>query len=173
MAIKKGHIWRVILRCRSVGGGKIDSYPKEGLMPTVSDLIDYDPGPRRSRGLQRLAACILFATILPVTGVQSRVPENLAIATPFEVGESPAGNYLAAYIAGGEHDTVAAATFSREALRYDPHNQSLIQNAFVAAISNGNMQDAFSLADRLLEQDPKNGLARLVIGVKAIKAKRF
>ena len=173
MAIKKGHIWRVILRCRSVGGGKIDSYPKDGLMPTVSDLIDYDPCPRRPRGLQRLAACILFATILPVTGVQSRVPENLAIATPFEVGESPAGNYLAAYIAGGEHDTVAAATFSREALRYDPHNQSLIQNAFVAAISNGNMQDAFCLADRLLEQDPKNGLARLVIGVKAIKAKRF
>jgi tetratricopeptide (TPR) repeat protein len=125
------------------------------------------------RGLRGLAACLVLVLAFPVPSAYSRVRENLVIATPFEVGESPAGNYLAASVAVVEHDTVAAATFFREALRHDPHNPSLIERAFVAAVSNGNMQDAFSLSDRLLQQDPKNSLARLVSGVKAIKAKRY
>jgi hypothetical protein len=127
-------------------------------MPIASNLVEYDRHPRRYRGLRALAACLFLVTILPVASAQSRVRENVAIATPFEVGESPAGNYLAAYIAGGEHDTMAAATFSREALRYDPHNQNLIKNAFAAAVSNGNMQDAFSLADRCRSRIPKMAL---------------
>lgn len=127
----------------------------------------------RCRSLCGTAAGILLAIVLSLSSAHARVQDSLAIAAPFEVGESPAGNYLAAYVAGGEHDTVAAATFFREALRYDPRNTGLIEWAFIAAVSNGNMQDAFSLADRLLERDPKNALARLAIGVKAIKAKRF
>jgi len=99
--------------------------------------------------------------------------ENLAVAAPFEVGASPAGNYLAALVAGAERDTVAAATFFREALRYDPRNPQLIERAFVAAISNGNMQDGFALADRLIARDPNNGLAHLALGIKAIKAKQY
>ncbi len=35
------------------------------------------------------------------------------------------------------------------------------------------MQDAFGLADRLLAHDPNNSLARLALGIKAIKAKQF
>ncbi|MCI0466462.1 MAG: tetratricopeptide repeat protein, partial [Beijerinckiaceae bacterium] len=104
---------------------------------------------------------------------QARARESLAIATPFEVGESPAGNYLAALVAGAERDTTAAATFYREALRFDPRNPNLIERAFIAAVSNGNMQDAAGLAGRLVSHDPKNGVARLVLGIKAIKAKRF
>ena len=50
---------------------------------------------------------------------------------------------------------------------------NLIERAFVAAVSNGNMQDAFALADRQLAHDPNNNLARLALGIKAIKAKHF
>jgi Flp pilus assembly protein TadD len=89
------------------------------------------------------------------------------------VGESPAGNYLAALVAGAERDTVAAATFFREALRFDPKNPKLIERAFVAAVSNGNMRDAFSLADRLVVYDPSNSLANLALGVQAIKNRQF
>ncbi|HWX14497.1 MAG TPA: tetratricopeptide repeat protein [Methylocella sp.] len=142
-------------------------------MPMTWKLAKNDRWPHRYRSAWGLAACLLLALVFPAASAQARVRENLAIATPFEVGESPAGNYLAASIAVVEHDTVAAATFFREALRYDPRNPSLLERAFVAAVSNGNMQDAFGLADRLLERDPKNSLARLVLGVKAIKAKRF
>jgi tetratricopeptide (TPR) repeat protein len=116
------------------------------------------------------AACILPVANAPAF---ARASESLAVATPFEVGESPAGNYLAAIVAGAERDTAAAATFSREALRFDPRNPELIERAFVAAVSNGNMNEAFGLADRLLTRDPSNGLARLVLGIKALKAKQF
>ena len=42
--------------------------------------------------------------------------------TPFEVGASLSGNYLAAIVAGAQRDTLAASTFFREALRNDPRN---------------------------------------------------
>src|SRR5271166_6432029 len=132
------------------------------------------PAWRRLRfGGVLVAAFACFLMSGPFASAEARARENLAIATPFEVGESPAGNYLAALVAGAEHDTVAAATFFREALRFDPRNPNLIERAFIAAVSNGNMQDAFGLADRLIVHDPNNSLARLTLGIKAIKAKRF
>ncbi|MCI0466629.1 MAG: tetratricopeptide repeat protein [Beijerinckiaceae bacterium] len=109
----------------------------------------------------------------PSVTAQARAPESLPIAAPFEVGDSPAGNYLAARVADAERDTMAAATFFREALRFDPRNPNLVERAFVAAVSNGNMEDAIDLAGRLLSHDPKHGVARLVLGVKAMKARRF
>jgi tetratricopeptide (TPR) repeat protein len=130
---------------------------------------------RRLRALGGRAVLCLGALALPAsfTSAEARTRDNLSIATPFEVGESPSGNYLAALVAGEEHDTVAAATFFREALRFDPHNPNLIERAFIAAVSNGNMQDAFGLASRLIAHDPNNNLARLTLGVKAIKADQF
>ncbi|MGQ0444471.1 MAG: tetratricopeptide repeat protein [Beijerinckiaceae bacterium] len=116
---------------------------------------------------------LAFTFSAGLASAQARARENVAIAAPFEVGESPSGNYLAALVAGSERDTVAAATFFREALRSDPRNPNLIERAFVAAVSNGNMQDAFGLAKRLRAHDPNNTLANLALGVKAIKAKRF
>ncbi|MGH6936460.1 MAG: tetratricopeptide repeat protein, partial [Methylocella sp.] len=103
----------------------------------------------RRRALRGFAVLVLLALTFPaaLASAQARARENLAIAAPFEVGESPSGNYLAALVAGSERDTVAAATFFREALRSDPRNPNLIERAFVAAVSNGNMQDAFGLAD--------------------------
>ena len=90
------------------------------------------------------------------------------MSTPFEVGESQAGNYLAALVAGADRDTTAAATYFRETLRADPRNPELIDRAFAAALANGNMEDAFQLADRLLMRDPNNSLARLTVAVRAI-----
>lgn len=138
------------------------------------------PGKDRSRLWRRLALrgvalSGIAAFLLPVAlaSAQARARENLAIAAPFEVGESPAGNYLAALVAGAERDTMAAATFFREALRFDPRNPRLIERAFVAAVSNGNMPEAFGLANRLIAREPDNSLAQLALGVQAIKAKQF
>ena len=74
------------------------------------------------------AAWVASAGFAPAA---AKVSENLSVATPFEVGDSPAGNYLAAVVAGADRDTVAAATFFREALRFDPRNKDLIERAFV------------------------------------------
>lgn len=123
--------------------------------------------------LRALAAAFFLVLFLPAAAAHARARDNLAIAAPFEVGGSPAGNYLAAFVAGAERDTVAAATFFREALRYDPRNPGLIERAFVAAVANGSMQDAIPLAGRLLAYDPKNNLAHLVLGAKTVKAGQF
>lgn len=118
-------------------------------------------------------APVVFALSGALTPATAKTQENLVVATPFEVGDSPYGNYLAAVVAGSERDTIAAATFFREALRFDPRNKDLIERAFVATMSNGNMQDAFRLAERLIARDPNNGLAHLALGVKALKAGQF
>ncbi len=93
--------------------------------------------------------------------------DNVGSPAPYEIGDTQSGNYLAALIAGDDRDTGAAATYFREALRADPHNPDLIERAFAAALANGNMSDAFELADRLLIRDPTNSLARLTAACRA------
>jgi tetratricopeptide (TPR) repeat protein len=115
-----------------------------------------------------LGLAISFAlAALPVAGAAT-AHDGAALSTPVEVGDSQSGNYLAALVAGDDRDTVAAATYFREALRADPRNSDLIERAFAAALSNGNMPDSFQLADRLLSRDPNNSLARLTSAVRAL-----
>jgi tetratricopeptide (TPR) repeat protein len=118
--------------------------------------------PCRNRALTAALGAALFALSAPVLA-----RDSVAVSTPFEIGESQSGNYLAALIAGDDRDTIAAATYFREALRADPHNPDLIERAFAAALSNGNMPDAFELADRLLIRDPNDSLARLTSASRA------
>jgi tetratricopeptide (TPR) repeat protein len=99
--------------------------------------------------------------------------EAVDISSPFEVSESPAGNYLAARVAEFEHDTLAASTFFRESLRADPQNVDLVQRAFVSALANGDMVDSFVLAQKVLARDPHNSSARLALGVRDLKLKSY
>lgn len=116
-------------------------------------------------------AAPLAALLLLVPAAEAR--QTATVAAPFEVGDSPAGNYLAALIAGASRDTVAAATYFREALRADPNNVELMERAFVSALANGDANESFRLAERLIKREPNNGLAHLALGVREIKAKRF
>ncbi len=95
------------------------------------------------------------------------------VTAPFEVTGSPSGNYLSALIAGADRDTLAASTYSREALRFAPRNRELLERAFISSVSNGDMRQSFTLAERLLKLDPKNGLAYMTLGVRALKNKQF
>ena len=104
---------------------------------------------------------------------QLRTRRPIAVASAFEVSASPAGNYLAALIAGADRDTLAASTFFREALRFDPRNRELMERAFIASLSNGNMREAYGLAERILRGDQKNGLAHLVLAARAIQNKQW
>ena len=122
------------------------------------------------RNSSRAAAFASAIFFLASTPGEAR---NVSVSAPFEVNVSPSGNYLSALIAGADRDTLAAATYFREALRFDPRNRDLMERAFISSLSNGDMRDAFALADRILRVDPKNGLAHLVISVRAIKAKQW
>lgn len=129
--------------------------------------------PRFRGALAATTSLTILCGVLFGTAPASAARESLNYSTPFEVSESPAGNYLAALIAGADHDTTAAATFFREALRFNPRDPQLLERAFVAALSNGNMLDSFTLADRLLQREPSNSLAHLALGVRAAKNKQF
>ncbi|MDB5571891.1 MAG: Tetratricopeptide 2 repeat protein [Hyphomicrobiales bacterium] len=115
-----------------------------------------------------LCALLVLAPMAPAGARESR-----SAPAPFEVGLSPSGSYLAALVAGAQRDTQAASTYFREALRADPRNPVLIERAFVASLSNGDMTQAFDLAERLVRFDAKNGLAQLALGVRAIKTRNF
>ncbi len=83
------------------------------------------------------------------------------------------GNYLAALIASADRDTASAEVFYRQALSVDPRNPDLIERAFAAALSNGDEQSASSLAERLLQWDPNNSLARLSVAVRAFEQGQY
>ncbi|MGO8740728.1 tetratricopeptide repeat protein [Rhodoblastus sp.] len=117
-----------------------------------------------------LRGLVFFLAFLPLAA-QAR--QTAAISEPFEVGDSPSGNYLSARVAEAEHDTFAASTFFREALRADPRNPELIQGAFVATLANGDMDAASALARALLLRDPHNASARLTLTVRDFKNRSY
>src|ERR1700758_3844658 len=83
------------------------------------------------------------------------------------------GSYLAARHASVERDAASAAAFYRSALRTDPKNSELLDRAFISSLADGDIDEAVKLAERILTQDKSNRVARLVIGVRDLKAKKY
>jgi tetratricopeptide (TPR) repeat protein len=86
---------------------------------------------------------------------------------------SPSGSYLAARHAGGQRDAAAAASYYRAALRGDPGNNELLGRTFLAVLANGEVDEGVKLAERVLQVDKNDRIARLVLGVRAIKQKQY
>jgi tetratricopeptide (TPR) repeat protein len=86
---------------------------------------------------------------------------------------SPSGSYLAARHAGGQRDVAAAASYYRAALRGDPGNNELLGRTFLAVLANGEIEEGVRLAERVLQVDKNDRIARLVLGVRAIKQKQY
>ena len=84
-----------------------------------------------------------------------------------------AGSYLAARHASVERDAASAAAFYRSALRTDPKNSELLDRAFISSLADGDIDEAVKLADRILIQDKANRVARLVVGVRDLKLKKY
>jgi tetratricopeptide (TPR) repeat protein len=120
-----------------------------------------------------LALALALSCGFVTESVAAHARESLSVARPFEVGSSLSGNYLAAIVAHSERDTFAASTFFREAQRSDPHNRELTERALIAALANGNMPDAFSLAGSVLSHDRNNGVANLTHGVEEMLAHQY
>ena len=125
--------------------------------------------PRRAAA--RLAAFLLAGTalILPAQVLPAQAREAIALPPPPDVSGSVSGNYLSALVAGADRDTQGAAAYFKEVLRSDPRNPELIERTFVAALSNGDIDDALDFARRLVKNDPKNGLAHMVLGIGQMK----
>ena len=83
------------------------------------------------------------------------------------------GSYLAARHASVERDASSAATFYRSALRTDPKNNELLDRAFISSLAEGDIDEAVKLADRILAIDKSNRVARLVVGARDLKQKKY
>lgn len=79
------------------------------------------------------------------------------------------GSYLAGRFAGSVRDMRSAAAFYERALDHDPENRVILERAFLLEIADGQFRKAAKLAERIVEKDDKNRLARLVLGLRAFR----
>lgn len=126
-------------------------------------------------------------TIAAITVAALAAPGSLLAQTPEHTGDSSAqfpsksdlksltmsGSYLAARHASVERDANSAAAFYRSALRTDPKNNELLDRAFISSLADGDIDEAVKLADRVLTLDKSNRVARLVVGVRDLKQKKY
>ena len=108
--------------------------------------------------------------------VAMSLPSALAAQapTPQELTHfTSAGSYLAARHAGAERDAAAAAAYYMNVLKADPHNADLLSRTFLSVVTEGDIDEAAKLADRVLQADKTDRIARLVIGVRALKQKEY
>src|SRR6201747_403617 len=144
----------------------------------------YNPGARRivmfSIRFNRLAIAAATTPSLALPGqLVAQTPERPTDTTaPFPnsrdlKGLTTAGSYLAARHASVERDASSAATFYRSALRTDPKNNELLDRAFISSLAEGDIDEAVKLADRILTIDKNNRVARLVVGARDLKQKKY
>ncbi|HVY20366.1 MAG TPA: tetratricopeptide repeat protein [Bauldia sp.] len=79
------------------------------------------------------------------------------------------GSYLAGRSAEGARDIGSAVKFYTAALRADPDNPSLSDRLLLLSLANDDMDEAFHIAERLVEIDPTNPGARLALAARALK----
>lgn len=116
-----------------------------------------------------LGAAILSASLLLSLGAAAAAPVSARAIS----GYGASGLFLAGVVANSARDTAAAAEYFREALRADPRNVGLLDQTFLAELVDGNLDEAFKLAERSIIRDKTNALAHVALGVRALKARQF
>jgi tetratricopeptide (TPR) repeat protein len=137
--------------------------PKALVRQMESPAVILSPPIRRAA----VAALAAFAIAWPgIVSARAQAPSNLSRV-------SASGSFLAARHAGAQKDAAAASSYYRAALRGDPRNNELLSRTFLAVLQNGEVDEAVKLAERVLQADKTDRMARLVLGVRAIKQKQY
>jgi len=137
------------------------------------------------RTLLRSFTGALLATIaiVPAVIIPATVPAKgsttaldaaaKALPSPRELSRiSPSGSYLAARHAGINRDATAAALYYRAVLRADPRNPDLLSQTFLSVLISGDVEEAVRIAERLVQINKTHRIARLALGVRAIRHKQ-
>ena len=121
---------------------------------------------------RRLTA--VLAIIAPCTCAAQSLAAQTVVPNQLDLQRnSPSGNYLAARTANVDRDAAMAAAYYRAALKNDPKNPDLLELSFYSELAGGDLEEAVKLADRLLAVDRNNRVARLILGVHALKLKQY
>ncbi len=113
-----------------------------------------------------VTGAVVVLSLASARAAQAPSPDDL-------LRDNPAGNYLAARHAGEERDAAAAARYYLNVLKTDPHNPDLLSRAFLSVLTDGDVDQASKLADKLLAVDHNDRVARLVLGARALKQKQY
>jgi len=113
-----------------------------------------------------IAGAVFLLSLPSALAAGTPTPQELAHATT-------AGSYLAARHAGVERDSAAAAAYYLNVLKADPRNADLLGRAFLSVLGEGDIDEAGRLADRLIQIDHNDRIARLVVGIRALKQKQY
>jgi Flp pilus assembly protein TadD len=128
---------------------------------------------RRFAGVALGAAILALPTTL---AAQATTDSQISTYTPSaqELARvSTSGSYLAARHAGTQRDAGAAAAYYRASLRGDPKNPELLERAFLSVLAEGDVEEAVRLAEQVVKLDKNDRVARLVLGVHALKHKKY
>ncbi|MHB1103554.1 MAG: tetratricopeptide repeat protein [Devosia sp.] len=116
----------------------------------------------------------LLPTSLLVLALTIGVGSAGNAATPLDVRyPSITGSFLAGQQAMVDLRMADAAKYFRDASEVDWDNAIIVERAFIAYAGNGDIEQAAATARRLLELQPDNELARLVIAAEAMKQRRY
>jgi tetratricopeptide (TPR) repeat protein len=117
----------------------------------------------------RLIAIALSIVIVAACAPRPTTAEATA-ADDYVISSSPLGLYLAGVHAERTKDLSAAADFLLETLKSDPDNPSLLLESYLLLVSEGRIDEALPLAERVIEYDPQSPHAWLTLAVAAVKA---
>jgi tetratricopeptide (TPR) repeat protein len=123
----------------------------------------------RPCALPGIALALGLTVMMSVTAA----PTAGAAGDPPAEPRSQLGSYLAGRLAGKLLDAPAAATFYEKALESDPASTMLIDSALQMEASQGNWPRAEALAKELVNVEPNNRVAHVLLGIAAFKAGRF
>jgi tetratricopeptide (TPR) repeat protein len=129
----------------------------------ISKAVTNSILPRRAASLVLAAATLTLPTAL-----RAQVPNHQEISRI-----SASGTYLAARHAGTERDSALAAAYYRAALKSDPKNAELLERTFLSVLADGEIDEAVKYAERLTQIDRGHRIARLVLGIRALKQKQY
>jgi len=125
-----------------------------------------------------LVSFLLSATaLIPVHAVESVQTAQSNPLAQFDLmplfQPSVTGSYMAGQQALQDLRTEEAARYFNEAAIANWDNPILVERAFIALAADGQIGQAASTAKHLLELDPKNELAELVVATEALKERRY
>jgi len=105
-----------------------------------------------------LAFGVALEMLMP--GQRSRAAEDV------KAPASLLGDYLAGRFARSSYENSAAADFFSAALAKDPGNDVLLRSAFRTEASNGNLDRAMALAEKVTAEDATDWLAQVVLAMR-------
>nr|WP_246349639.1 tetratricopeptide repeat protein [Devosia subaequoris] len=129
-----------------------------------------------NRPAWRLAVAAMLALMATPLAAQSEASAGLRQAAQDMLKlfrPSVTGSYMAGQQALKDLRTDEAARYFSDAAQADWDNPILIERAFVALATDGQIGKAASTARRMLELDPANELAELVVASEALKERRY